>query len=274
VKRTGLPFPLRILRSLRQSFRVKTQVCTYTFGGERETVGNHSFSRICRDGWRDHDPFISIEAGGITAASGVVNATTPGVTTGGGYTLSSATVCFDPYCTTTPGNGPDYTVNDPLTLRGTGLTLTCTQATCAAVNIFFDANWETVTPGVGTTFPAVTEAIDGTAPAGFSFLLAGNASSCGDTCDSLTIPTQTITANGSGMFSSSFNLGSFMLVGSSLKADLELQISGLTSGQSLVLPNSATLTFGNTSGVPEPATIGLIAAGLGGLAFLARKRRA
>ena len=218
------------------------------------------------------DPFVNISATGISGGEGMVNATVTNGT-GGGYSFS-ATACFDPYCTTTPGEGPNYTVNDPLTLRGTGLTLTCNQASCGTTDIFFDYEWTQVTPGAGTTFTGVTEAIDGTAPAGFSFLLEGSASSCGNTCTNLTIPNQTITANGSGMFSSSFNLGSFTLVGTSLKAQLELAITGMTNGQSLLLPNSATLAFGSASGVPEPATVGLIAVGLGGLALLARKRRA
>jgi hypothetical protein len=48
-------------------------------------------------------------------------------------------------------------------------------------------------------------------------------------------------------------------------------INGMTNGQSLVLPNSIALTFGN---VPRNLTISLIAVGLGGLALLARKRHA
>jgi hypothetical protein len=215
---------------------------------------------------------VAVNATSMTGSNGAVTATMTNGTNGDGYTLS-ATACYDPYCTTTPGSGPNYTVNDPLTLRATALTLTCGQATCAAIGINFEYEWQTVTPGVGTTF-SVTEAIDGTAPAGFSFMLEGGADSCTPNCSVLTVPNQTITANGSGNFNGSFNLGSFTFTGNSLKAELDLLISGMTNGQSLVLPNSATLTFANASSAPEPATIGLIAVGLGGLAFLARKRRA
>src|SRR5580693_736569 len=55
---------------------------------------------------------------------------TPNSITIDGYT-SSGTACYDGYCPGqggVPGSGPDYSVNGPITVRLTSLTISCSQA--------------------------------------------------------------------------------------------------------------------------------------------------
>jgi hypothetical protein len=115
--------------------------------------------------------------------------------------------------------------------------------------------------------------IDGMTSPNFSFSLSGSLQqNC--VCTGLVSGTQTITADGMGNFSQTFNLGSYALTGVSLKAELFLSISSMAANQTLSLPNSAVLSFGSTSGVPEPKTISLMLVGIAGLGLMLYKRRA
>jgi hypothetical protein len=201
---------------------------------------------------------------------------TPNSATVGGYT-TTGTACYDGYCPGeggVAGSGPDYSINGPITVRMTSLTISCSQAGGCPGEVEPSAEFvfQPLSFGSGTVLP-LTLAVDGTAPAGFSLLVGGSAASFdsgGDLIDNVDPPDQMVTANGSGMFSAMFNLGNLSVSTGTLKAQLFIQVVDLGNGQSVNLPDSLTLTLGSASAAPEPGTIALLLAGLGLIAY---KRR-
>jgi len=116
--------------------------------------------------------------------------------------------------------------------------------------------------------------IDGTGTPGISFSLESIIESdCA--CTSLDSGPQTITANAStGVIPFTIiPMGNFTIQKATLKINLFLNFGAMTQGQTVVLPSSATVLFGNVSGAPEPAAISLMLAGFGGLGLLLYKRR-
>ena len=187
---------------------------------------------------------------------------------GNGNLLTQTTACFDGQCVI-PSTGAtnignvisNFTVSDPLTLRVTESTITCTN-TGTACGIAIPAWSFQFTLPTTTTF-SVTFALDGTAPANFAGLQARGFLNGGP------LPAlQTIPVDGGGNFSQSFNLGAATII--SNKATLELDISGLGAGQSINLPNSMTLVL---NPAPEPSTLGVAGLGLLALGALAMRRR-
>lgn len=193
-----------------------------------------------------------------------------------GYSFTG-TGCFDGYCPGqgTEGAGPNFTVNDPLTFRATAITVTCNSTTtCGATDIDFFFSFNTVSQTPGTILP-VTFSVDGTAPNLFSFNVEGASSnsSCTPSCSGVDSGIQSISADGTGQFSQTFNLGNLTINGGLLKANLVLSLTGLGAGQSITMPNSMVLQIGSASGAPEPSTLALMLAGMGGLGLLLRRRR-
>ena len=94
---------------------------------------------------------------------------------------------------------------------------------------------EWVFGGAGGTYTLIL-AVDGFAPANFAGLSVR--AQGGNFVGLLT----TITVSEGGNFNSSFNLGNVTLF-SAEKISLQLNITGLGAGQSISLPNSATLVF-------------------------------
>ena len=201
-------------------------------------------------------------------------------TAGSGGYIFSGTACFDGYCPGqgTPGAGPNYSVNDPLTMRATAISLTCMSATCGAgINMFFDFSMDFVDPPAGS-IEAVTVNLDGTGPAGSVLSVDGGVATCGSPCSSILsvvqIPNTSITANGSGMFSQTLNLGNLTFLGTELKVGLNLNLTNaLTTGQTITLPNSASVSFTTVAAsAPEPSSAALIAVGFALLGFQAIRR--
>jgi hypothetical protein len=141
---------------------------------------------------------------------------------------------------------------------------------CGPETIRFDYRFGFLPPLAGTTVPVVLS-LDGTGPPDYSFKeFAGTI----PTSESNLIFEQTITSDRGGAFGGTFLLGEFTFGDFTNQqineAELFLAIPSLGDTQPIVIRNM-TLRFGSTDSVPEPATLFLVAAGIG--AFGLRRRR-
>jgi len=218
------------------------------------------------------DPFTTV--GGPGGSSGGSTPVNTFGDSGSGYTFTG-TACFDGFCPgqATPGHGPDFTVNDPITMHGTAFTMTCMSAAgCGKIGAAFDFNFTTVDPASGTMVP-ISFSLDGTAPANYSFTVDVTAETCSP-CTTLDSGVQTVMADGLGNFNLTFGLGNLTLK-NSFAGDITFSFpNGLADGQSINLPGSATLSFASApvSAAPEPGGISPLLLGVGVLALLAYKR--
>jgi len=210
-------------------------------------------------------------AGGITYSSLQFNspivgfavnndATISGTIVGeGGNYILSAEFCQTGFCI------GDSSANATDQLRMTNLSLTCSGGSvCAPLDISFQANGSTDTPGIALEMYLEDASATGTTPTGYSQLCIADA-------------THFCTANASGSQSAMFTFagsligtvnysvavnGPFTLVG-------DFHLDGLASGSTVTLGNS--LEVADT--LPEPATILLVPGGLAALLLLRRMRR-
>ena len=196
---------------------------------------------------------------------------------GFGGTLS-ATACFDGYCPgqAIPGAGPDFFVNDPLTLKVTDLTYTCNPLSlyCTGnLGAFFD--WFDV--DLANVNVPVTLSVDGTALNGIDLSFLVEWESCdliGNNCEGHNTFSLAPTFNGN-TFSSSFNLGSLTFQGQT-HFELDVTFNFVPGGETVTMPGSMTVTLGSAgaaaSPAPEPGTISIALAGLSLLAIHQRLR--
>ncbi|MBS1828883.1 MAG: PEP-CTERM sorting domain-containing protein [Acidobacteria bacterium] len=201
---------------------------------------------------------------------GFTNAGVTGSFSGQPHAVISGTACYDGFCPgqAVPGAGPDYNVADPLTMK-----LTSFQAECApsasACGGYVDAYFSFY--ATANAQYAASFSIDGQGSGnqsllygGFllnqntSVMLFGNQTMSLPPVNSTSFPAPLATIN------DSFSLGTINVnAGDQIYARISLGID-LVQGQTILLPDSLTLTLVDTS-VPEPATLGLMAAAVAAL---------
>lgn len=181
----------------------------------------------------------------------------------GGGATANATACFDPYCGQKAGIGTNFTITDPLTVRLTNVFVSC-SVDCTTSNL--SALFTFVSPV--TASYAMSMAIDGNSTPNLHLIT----SVVGwDNAGGFAGGNQSVISSPGGAINSSFNVGTLDVTAG---ATVNISMAMLFSGSQPFFINmfdSMTVTLVDTS-VPEPATLGFVAAGLAALAF-ARKRR-
>jgi hypothetical protein len=212
------------------------------------------------------NPFTT--AGVTNSFSGVVNGTASG----------SGTACYDGFCPgqAVPGAGPDYNVSDPLTMKITSFDVTCNLragGNCVGTVDAFFSFYATANAQYAASF-----AIDGQASGGLTLNFGG--SMINYTAQTGLVGNRTLSVplgNTSGALppladiNDSFSLGTLNVnAGDQIYARVTLNVPVLPPVRSILLPDSLTLTLVDTA-VPEPATLGLMAAVLAAV-VIGRKR--
>jgi len=219
-----------------------------------------------------NQPTARISSGLGSSLLGTVTASVVNQTSGN--ESLTATACFNGFCPgqAAPGLGPDFLVNDPLTIKLTDFTFSCGPGSSCGLSLGAFFTWFDVDLA-GATVP-VTLTVDGFAPntIGLAFIAEVatcdmNGSNCGNAFSGLVGPTFTATA-----FTGTFNLGNLTLQGNT-QAELDIVIGGLPAGNSVTMPGSLTVTFGTpVNSVPEPATASGMIIGLAALAWRVLRR--
>lgn len=189
--------------------------------------------------------------------------------------ITEGTACFGGFCPgeAVPGPGPNYNVSDPLSMRITSFQVQCRALGECAVYVEADFSYFATTAG---QYSAVLS-IDGTAGYGVNFDYG--ASLFNQNTFDVVFGNQTVAiplGNSSSptdttAFSDSFTLGTINVnPGDRILATIFLSDPDLFALRIINLPDSLTLTLVDTA-VPEPATLGLMAAALAAL-VIGRKR--
>ena len=195
-----------------------------------------------------------------------------------GNSSLTATACFDGYCPGqgVPGAGPNFLVNDPLTLKLTDFSYSCTFAAGSSCNTIVAGFFSWVDVDLANATVPVTLSIDGFASNSVGIGLSMEIETCdlsGNDCSTissgLVSPTFTDTA-----FAGTFNLGNFTLKGLS-NAEIDIVLGNVPLGESVIMPGSLTVTLGTpvVNAVPEPATTATLIAGLCAMGLAARRIR-
>ena len=181
----------------------------------------------------------------------------------GGGATAYATACFDPYCGQKAGPGPDFTISDPLTVRLTNVFVSC-SVDCTTSNL--TALFTFVSP-VSASY-SMSMAIDGNSTPNYHLITSVYG---WDNAGGFAGGNQSIVSSAGGAINSSFDFGTLdVTAGATVNISMAMLFSG-SQPFFINMPDSMTVTLVDTS-VPEPATLGFVAAGLAALAF-ARKRR-
>jgi hypothetical protein len=186
----------------------------------------------------------------------------------GNYNVS-ATWCVEGFCGSNVPNGP-YETTDPLTFRLTNVTVTCLLTAGNCGDLTLSGSFEFSIPTNGSS--PISVVLEGTGPAGLELEIDAAAFSFIDDVST----SFTAQANGAGAFSRTISLGNFAWKTGSkgstnVKGSLRLFISSLGAGQTISLPDSLNLVFGDVA-VPEPATFGLGAGAFALVVWLRRRR--
>lgn len=199
--------------------------------------------------------------------SAYTNAGVTGSFSGQAFNASfSATACFDGFCPgqAVPGAGPDYDVSDPLTMKLTGFQTVCASGFgCQGLADAYFSFVATQNAQYGASF-----AIDGYASPGLNLNFGGllvnqNTSTSLSGNQTLAVPPVSIVGPVQMVeINDSFSLGTLNVsAGDRILARVSLIFPAMGPGESIILPDSLTLTLADTA-VPEPATWGLMAAAL------------
>ncbi|MBS1828882.1 MAG: PEP-CTERM sorting domain-containing protein [Acidobacteria bacterium] len=234
--------------------------------------------------------FLSLVLSALPAMAGLISNPTAGIFDGfanagvsgsyagpAGTASVTGTACYDGFCPgqAVPGAGPDYNVSDPLTMKLTSFQADCELRTgpCGGAADAYFSFFATANAQYEARF-----AIDGTASTGLTFLFGGfliNNTAQTGIFGNQTLAIAPVNSTGGPVplanINDSFTLGTLNVnAGDQIYARVSVNFPFLPAGRSINLPDSLTLTLVDTS-VPEPATLGLMAAALAAL-VIGRKR--